>query len=106
MRDLADKQQQVGMTGEVHGEEEQCQLLDHRDATLVRQCERQRLDLWCFFGAGGLGVHGGTWPFGRSPQTDKVFDVLQGGAPRGNRVIQPSCDCDAKKQEASFRLWC
>lgn len=32
---LADKQQQVGVAGEVHGEEEQRQLLNHRDATFM-----------------------------------------------------------------------
>lgn len=72
------------MAGEVHGEEEQRQLLDHRDATFMRQGEGQRLHFWCFFGASGLGVHGGARPFGRAPQADQVFDMLEGGAPRGN----------------------
>lgn len=81
---LADKQQQVGVAGEVHGEEEQRQLLDHGDATLVRQGEGQRLHLRRFFGAGGLGVHGGARPLGRSPQSDQVLDVLEGGAPGGD----------------------
>lgn len=80
MRHLADEEQQVGVAGEVHGEQEQCQLLDYRDATFVRQGEGQGLDFWRFFGGGGLGVHGGARPFSRAPQTDQVFDVLEGGA--------------------------
>lgn len=82
MRYLADEKQQVGVAGEVHGEEEQGQLLDHRDAAFMRQGEGQRLDFWRFFGGAGLGVHGGARPFGRAPQTDQVFDVLEGGEER------------------------
>lgn len=95
MRYLADEKQQVGVAGEVHGEEEQGQLLHHRDATFMRQGEGQRLDFWRFFGGAGLGVHGGARPLGRAPQTDQVFDVLEGGASRIKRAEDLDVGCES-----------
>lgn len=74
---LADKEQQVSVAGEVHGEKEEGQLLHHRYATLVGQRKGQRFDFWSFFGRRRLGVQCGARPFGRPPQTDQVFKVLQ-----------------------------
>ena len=74
---LADKEQQVSVTGEVHGEEEEGQLLNHRDAAFMGQCEGQRFDFWGFFGCWGLCVQRGAGPFSRPPQTYQVFKVLQ-----------------------------
>ena len=74
---LADKQQQVGVAGEVHGEEEEGQLLHHRDAALMGQGEGQGLYFWGFFGCAGLRVQRGAGPLGRPPQTDQVFKVLE-----------------------------
>lgn len=74
---LADKEEQVSVAGEVHGEEEEGQLLHHRDAALMGQCEGQRLYLWGFFGCCGFGVKRGAGPFGRAPQADQIFKVLQ-----------------------------
>ncbi len=64
---LADEQQQVCVTGKVHGEEEESELLDDADATLVRQREGQELHLRSLFCHRCLGVQGGTWPFGCPP---------------------------------------
>lgn len=44
------------MAGEVHGEQEEGQLLHHRDAALVGQRERKRFYFWGFFSCRGLGV--------------------------------------------------
>lgn len=60
---LAHKQQQVSMTGEVHGEEEKGQLLHHGDTAFVGQRERKRLYFWGFFGCCGLSVQCGARPF-------------------------------------------
>lgn len=76
---LADEEQQVSVAGEVHGEEEEGQLLHHRDAALMGQCEGQGLHFWGFFGCCGLCVQCGAGPFGRPPQTDQVFKVLREG---------------------------
>ena len=65
------------MAGEVHGQQEQSQFLHYRDAALVGQRERQMFYFWDFFSCRGLGVQRGARPFGRPPQTDQVFKVLQ-----------------------------
>lgn len=79
MKHLADEEQQVGVTGEVHGEEEEGQLLHHGDAALVGQREGQGLHFWSFFGRGGLCVQSGAGPLRCPPQTDQVFKVLRDG---------------------------
>lgn len=76
---LANKEQQISMAGEVHGEEEEGQLLHHRDAAFMGQCKGQRFYFWGFFGCCGFGVQRGAGPFGRPPQTDQVFKVLKEG---------------------------
>ena len=65
------------MAGEVHGEEEEGQLLHHRDAAFMGQCEGQGFYFWGFFGCCGLSVQRGAGPLGRPPQTDQVFKVLE-----------------------------
>lgn len=75
------------MAGEVHGEEKQGQFLHHRDAAFMGQCKGQRFYFWGFFGCCGLSVQCGAGPFGRPPQTDKVFKVLEEGA-RVNRIMR------------------
>lgn len=65
------------MAGEVHGEEEQGQLLYNRDATFMGQGEGQRLYFGGFFGGCGLCIHSGAGPLSCSPQTDQVFKVLE-----------------------------
>lgn len=68
------------MAGEVHGEQEQGELLHHGNAAFVGQRERKRFDFWSFFSCGGLRVQGRPRPFGGTPETDEVFKVLRGGA--------------------------
>lgn len=77
VRYLADEEQQVSVAGEVHGEEEEGQLLHHGDAALVGQCEGQGLYFWGFFGCWGLCVQCGARPLSCPPQTDQVFKVLE-----------------------------
>lgn len=67
------------MAGEVHGKEEEGQLLHHRDAAFMGKCEGQRFDFWCFFGCCALSVQCGAGPFSRPPQTDQIFKVLKEG---------------------------
>lgn len=68
------------MAGEVHGEQEESQLLDHGDAALVREREGQQLHLRSLLGCGCrrcLRVQRRARPLGRPPQADQVFKVLQ-----------------------------
>lgn len=74
---LANKEQQVSVASEIHGEEEEGQLLHHRDAALMGQCEGQLLHFWGFFGHCGLCVQRGAGPLSCPPQTDQVFKVLK-----------------------------
>ena len=78
MRYLAYEEQQVCVTGEVHGEQEEGQLLHHTDAALVGQGERQRLHLRSLLSRCSLRVQGGAGPLRRAPETDQVFKVLLG----------------------------
>lgn len=81
--DLADEEQQVGVAGEVHGEQEEGELLHHGDAALVRQREGQRLHLRGLLGGRGLRVQRGAGPLGRPPQPDQVLKVLRDRGTQG-----------------------
>ena len=67
------------MAGEVHGEQEEGQLLHHADAALVGQGEGQGLHLRGLLSRRRrLRVQRGPGPLRRAPETDQVLKVLLG----------------------------
>lgn len=79
---LADEEQQVGVAGEVHGEQEERQLLDHADTALVGQREGQQLHLGRVLYSRRrrrrrICVQRRARPLRRPPQSDQVLKMLR-----------------------------
>lgn len=94
------------MTGEVHGEEEEGQLLHHRDAAFMGQSEGQRFYFWGFFGCRGLSVQSRAGPLGCPPQTDQVFKVLKGRSKRYYAHTEHLMTCVVKGKLLTLDVAC